>query len=83
MPEAERAALEARLQARVAGLADVLPVLGTVPDLLPALREALEAALRERQGVALEPEPWSAAALAARAERATRYAALSLDPGGS
>jgi lipoate-protein ligase A len=81
MPEAERAALEARLQARVAGLADVLPVLGTVPDLLPVLREALEGALRERQGVALEPATWSAAALAARDERAARYAALSLDPG--
>jgi hypothetical protein len=79
MPEAERAALEARLQARVAGLADVLPVLGTVPDLLPMLREALEGALRERQGVELEPAAWSAAALAAREERAARYAALSLD----
>jgi hypothetical protein len=78
MPAAERALLAERLEARVAGLADVLPG-SPPPDLFAQVQETFAAVLREQQGVVLEPAPWSSAALEARAQAAARYAALELD----
>lgn len=71
----ERQDLAARLDARVAGLADVLPV-AAGQELFPRVVRLFAATLRERHGIELVDAAWSNSALEARAQAAARYAAL-------
>jgi lipoate-protein ligase A len=78
MPPEERAALTARLEARVAGLANVLPEPEQVAhsSLFPLLVRTFADVLYEQHGITLTDAEWSSTELHARTATAARFALL-------